>query len=116
MASPQIKVLISLGAISIIYAFVCEIRLTQKARMLAGLIKAERPELWQSLNIVARNWNGGHPGLKLLYRRNVVGMPRFDQGYLKLHALERKLVWGVIVGSACIGLVAFGINFLGWQW
>jgi len=116
MTSPQIKVLISLGAVSVVYAFICEIRLIQKARILADLIKNERPELWQSLNVIARSWNGGHPGLKLLYRNKVVGISKFDREYIKLHALERKLVWGVIIGSACIGLVAFGINFLGWHW
>lgn len=116
MASPQIKILISLGAISIVYAFVCEIRLTRKARILADLIKNERPELWQDLNFVARSWNGGHPGLKLLYRRNVVGLPKFDQEYMRLHALERHLVWGVIIGSVCVGLVALGLNLLNWHW
>jgi hypothetical protein len=116
MTSPQIKILISLASISIIYAFICEIRLTQKARILADLIKNEFPELWQELNLVARNWNGGHPGLKLLYRRKVVDLPNFDREYRRLQALERQLVLGVITGSVCIGLVALGLFYWGWHW
>lgn len=116
LASPQIKILISIGSISIIYAFICEIRLTKKARTLADYVKKERPELWQELNYVARSWNGGHPALKLLHRKNVFGLPKFNEEYVVLHALERHLIGGVIIGSACIGLVAFGIIFLGWHW
>ena len=105
MASPQIKILISLSAVTIIYAFVCEIRLSRKARNLANWLKKQRPELWSELNSFARNYNGGHPGLKILYRRNAVSLPLFDQQYEQLHSIERQLLWGIIVGAVCIGLV-----------
>ena len=116
MASPQIKILLSLGALSIVYAFVCNIRLTRKASKLANWVQKERPDLWSELNVIARNWNGGHPGLKLLYRRNVVGLPSFDQQYKQLHSMERQLIWGIIVGSVCIGLVIICLKFWGWHW
>jgi hypothetical protein len=114
MASPQIKILISLAAVSIIYAFVCQIRLSRKACELAKWLQKERPDLWSDLNFIARNWNGGQPGLKLLYRRNVVGLPRFDQEYEQLHSVERRLLWGIVIGSVCIGLVLMGSKFWGW--
>lgn len=116
MASPQIKILLSLGALSIVYAFVCNIRLTRKASKLANWVQKERPDLWSELNVIARNCNGGHPGLKLLYRRNVVGLPSFDQQYKQLHSMERQLIWGIIVGLVCIGLVIIGLKFWGWHW
>ena len=97
MANPQIKILISIAAISIIYAFVCEIRLSRKASKLANWLQKERPDLWSELNFVARNWNGGQPGLKILYRRNVVGLPSFDQQYELLHSMERQLIWGIVI-------------------
>ena len=115
MASPQIKILISLAAVSIIYAFVCQIRLSRKASELAKWLQKERPDLWSDLNFIARNWNGGQPGLKLLYRRNVVGLPRFDQEYEQLHSVERRLLWGIVIGSVCIGLVLMGSKFWGWH-
>jgi hypothetical protein len=115
MASPQIKVLISLAAVSIIYAFVCQIRLSRKSSELAKWLQKERPDLWSDLNFIARNWNGGQPGLKLLYRRNVVGLPRFDQEYEQLHSVERRLLWGIVIGSVCIGLVLMGSKFWGWH-
>ena len=108
MASPQIKILISLAGVSIVYAFVCNIRLSRKASKLANWLQKERPDLWSELNFVARNWNGGQPGLKLLYRRKVVGLPRFDQEYEQLHSIERQLLRGIIIGSVCIGLVLIG--------
>ena len=77
MASPQIKILISLAGVSIVYAFVCNIRLSRRASKLADWLQKERPDLWSELNVVARNWNGGLPGLKLLYRREVVGLHKF---------------------------------------
>lgn len=116
MTSPQIKILISLAAISLVYAFVCNIRLSRKAARLAKWLKKERPDLWSGLNYVARNFNGGQPGLKLLYRRNVVGLDRFDREYEQLRSLERQLLWGVVTGSVCIGLVLIGFRFWGWHW
>lgn len=116
MASPQIKILISLAGISAVYGFVCHIRMSQKAGKIANWLQKERPDLWSQLNPVARSWNGGQPGLKLLYRMKVVGLPRFDQQYAQLQALERHLLWGVIIGVLCIGLVILGYKFWGWHW
>ena len=116
MASPQLKILISLSAIAIIYAFVCEIRLSRKARRLANWLQKQRPELWSELNFFARNYNGGHPGLKILYRRNAVGLPLFDQQYERLRSLERKLLWGIGIGSVCIFMIIIGSKFWGWHW
>jgi hypothetical protein len=116
MTSPQIKILLSLAGVSIVYAFAYEIRMSRKARQLAIWLQKERPDLWAGLNFVARNWNGGQPGLKRLYRRNVVGLQRFEQEYKAIHAMERKLLWGVGIGSMCIGLVLIGSRFWGWHW
>jgi hypothetical protein len=116
MASPQIKILISLAAVSILYAFVCNIRLSRRASKLANWLQKERPDLWSELNFVARNWNGGQPGLKLLYRRKAVGLPAFYQQYEQLQSIERQLVWGVVIGSVCIGLVVIGSRLWGWHW
>jgi hypothetical protein len=54
MASPQIKILISLAAVSIIYAFVCEIRLTRKASKLANWLQKQRPDLWSELKFLCK--------------------------------------------------------------
>jgi hypothetical protein len=116
MASPQIKILISLAAVLIVYAFICNIRLSREARKLANWFKEKRPDLWSKLNVVARNWNGGHPGLKQLRRRNVAELPDFDEKYEKLHAIERQLLWGIILCSGCIAFVIIGLKFWCWQW
>ena len=116
MASPQIKILISLSAVTIIYAFVCEIRLSRKASKLANWLQKERPDLWSELNILARKWAGGQAGLKILYRRNVGGLPSFDQQYEQLHSIERQLILSIVIGSVCIGLVFIGSRFWGWHW
>ena len=116
MASPQIKILLSLAGVSIIYAFVCQIQMSRKASRLANWLQKERPDLWAGLNFVARTWNGGHPGLKILYRRNVVGLPWFDQEYEQLHSMERKFLWGFGIGSVCIGVLLTGFRFWGWHW
>ena len=116
MTSPQIKILLSLAGVSIVYAFVCEIRMSRKASRLASWLQKKRPDLWSELNFVARNWNGGHPGLKILHRRNVVDLPRFDKEYAQLHSMERKFFWGIGIGSVCIGALLTGFMFWGWHW
>ena len=116
MASPQIKILISLAGISIVYAFVFQIRLSQKARKLANRLQNKHPDLWSGLNFIARNSTGGYPGIKILYRRNVVDLPGFDQEYEQLHSIERQLFWGLIAGTICIGFVIIGLKYFGWHW
>jgi len=116
MASAQIKTLVSLAGVSVVYAFVCEIQLSRKASKLRNCLKKMRPDLWSELNFFAKNWNGGLPGIKLLYRRDVVGLPELDHEYEQLNALQRKLLWGIGIGSLCIGLVIAGSKFWGWHW
>ena len=116
MANPQIKTLLILAGISIIYAFVCEIGISRKASRLAARLKKVRPDLWSALNFMARNWNGGYPGLKILYRKNVVRLPWFDQEFEQIHSMERKFLWGIGIGSACIAVLLIGFKFGGWHW
>jgi hypothetical protein len=108
--------LLSVAAASIVYAFFCQVRLARKASDLGKWVRRERPDLWSQLNFVARSWNGGHPGLKLIYKRKVVAHPQFDRQYERLRALERRLLWGIGIGAACIGMVALGTRLLGWHW
>jgi len=116
MTSPQIKILLSLASLSIVYAFVCEIRLSRKSRHLAKWVQNEYPELWAGLNFVARNWQGGYPGLKVLYRRNAIGLPGFDQKYKLLQGVEHQMLWGMGVGVVCMTLLFPGLTFWGWHW
>jgi len=115
MTSTQIKILITLASVSIVYAFACKIRLSRKAGKISSWLKKERPDLWSQLNAFARNYDGGHPGLKVLHRKGLVGLPSFDQRYAELRALERKQLWGIAIGAVCIGLVIVGSRFLGWD-
>ena len=116
MASPQIKIFISLSAVAGIYAFLCNIRMSRKARELANWLQQERPDLWSSVNPFSRNYNGGQPGLKILYRKKLVDLPGFDEAYEQLHSMERKLLWGIAIGSVSIGVVIVGIRYWGWHW
>ena len=116
MPSPEIKILLVLASVSIVYAYVCQIRMTRKASHIAGWLQKERPELWSELNVVARNWNGGHPALKLLYRRDIVDLPRFELEYGELRAIERKFFQGLGVGVVCFGVLIAGFVFLDWHW
>jgi hypothetical protein len=116
MASPQIKILISVASISLVYAFACEIRLSRKAQTLSNRLQKEHPGLWSKLHFIARNWHGGLPGLKLLYRKNAIDSSSFDQQYEEIHSIERQLIWGIVLGSVCICLVLIGTKLLGWNW
>ena len=116
MASPQIKIFISLAAVASIYAFLCNIRMSRKARVLASWFQQERPDLWSTLNPFSRNYNGGHPGLKILYRKKAVDLPGFDEAYGQLHAMERKMLWGIAISAISIGAVIIGTRYWGWHW
>ena len=87
MTSIQIKILISIASVSAVYAFICQIQLSRKASKLGNWIQKERPDLLSELNSFPKNYNGGYPGLKILYRRNVVSNPMFNQQYEQLRFL-----------------------------
>ncbi len=114
MTSPQIKVLISLAAVSIVYAFLCRIRLSRKISELKSWLRKEHPEFGSELDKLAKNWSGGLGGLKILYRRNTIYLPNFTIQFEKLLRIERKLLWGICIGSVCIGLVIIGFKYWGW--
>ena len=116
MPGITIKILISSACAAIIYAFVCDIRIAGMARKLAHRLEQERPQLWRGLNPIARNFRGGLPGLKVLRRRRAVDLPGFEEEYGRLRALERKLLWAIAAGAACIGLVLAGAGLWGWHW
>ncbi len=116
MTSLEIKLLVSLACVATIYAFVTETRMVNRARKLRDWLQHERPDLWKDINLVARNWRGGQPGLKLLYQRKVIDLPRFDLEYEHLQSMERKQWWGIGIGITCIGLVLIGSTWWGWQW
>jgi len=116
MTSPQIKIFISLAAVSLVYAFLWDIRISRKASKLANWLQKECPDLWSEVNSFAQNWKGGLPGLKILYRKHAVDLPGFEQEYGHLRSMERKFLWGVGIGAVCIGLVIAGFRFWGWHW
>ena len=116
MTSPQIKIMISLAGISIVYAFICQIRLSQKARKLSIWLEKKYPDLWAELNFIAKNSNGGFPGIKILYRNKTENLPKFDQEYEQLRSLERRMLWGIAMGIMCIGSLIIGLEYFGWHW
>ena len=116
MSGVATKILISLACAAAVYAFVCDIRIAGAARKLAQRLERERPGLWRELNPIARNFRGGQPGLKVLQRRKAVDLPGFDEDYGRLRALERKQLWALAAGAACIGLVVAGTGLWGWHW
>lgn len=116
MTTPEIKLLVGLTGVAVISAFLSEIRITQRARKLRDWVEVAHPDLWSDLNFVARHWYGGHPGLKLLYKRNQVNHPRFRREYERIRSDERQQLIGLGVGIVCIGLIVVGQQLWGWQW
>ena len=116
MASPQITLTISLGVVAAVYSFWCNIRIAGKSSKIRERLEQEAPRAWSALNPIARNWNGGQPGIKLLHRQKSVNFPGFEDDVKQLLTLERKMLWGMGLAMACIGLVAAGTKFWGWQW
>ena len=108
--------MISLAGISVVFAFICQIRLTQKATKLANQLKKKYPDLWSELTFIARNSSGGYPGIKILIKRKQVELPKLEQEYKQLQLIEKKLLCGLSVGMVCIASVIIGFKYLGWHW
>lgn len=116
MASPQIMLSVSLAAAAVIYSFWCNILITRKASGIRDRLIREAPGPWSELNPIARSWHGGQPGIKLLYRNKRVLLAGFEDEVLELLDLERRMLWGLGVGVACIMIAVGGTELWGWQW
>ncbi len=116
MASPQVMLTVSLVAVAVGYSFWCNIRISGKSSHIRERLKKEAPEQWSKLNPIARNWNEGQSGIKLLHRKGLVDYPGFEEEVKQLLDLERKMLWGIGVGLVSIGLAIAGTTLWGWQW
>lgn len=116
MASPYV-ILTTLGtAAAVVYAFWCSIRIGKQSGRIREHLQREAPEAWSKLNVLVRNWNNGQAGILFLHKKKLVDYPGFEQEVQQLRSLERKMLWGIGLGVACIGLVVAGTELLGWQW
>lgn len=107
---------VSLTAVSVVYAFWCDIRISNKSNEIRRWLEKEAPGPWSNLNFVARSWNGGQPGIKLLHRKQLVRLPGFEEKVEQLRDLERRMLWGIAVAMLALVAAIGGTHLWDWQW
>ena len=115
MASPEVMLTISMATVAVVYSFWCHIRISGKASQIRRRLEKEASGPWSEVNPIARNWNGGQAGIKLLHRKKLVNLPDFDEQVKQLLELERKMLWGIGLGVVCLALAIGGAQWWGWK-
>lgn len=109
-------VFVSLAAISLVYAYVCEIRQDIGYHRLRDWVEENHPDAWATLNAVHRHALGGRIGLRALHRGPLAHDPAFSDRYLPISRMERRKLQGMAVGAIAIGMTIVGTMFWGWAW
>jgi len=107
---------VSVSAVALVYAYVCELRMDSAARRVRSWLETARPEAWTGLNAVHRHALGGRIGLKAL-RRGLLGEDQeFAERYIPILRLERRKILGMLIGAMGIGTAITGAAVFGWAW
>ena len=114
--SPFVITSVSIAAVALVYAYVCEIRMDSAARRVRSWLEEARPEAWTGLNAVHRHALGGRIGLKALRKGRLADDDDFAERYAKVAALERRKLVGMLFGALGIAVAITGSAVFGWAW
>lgn len=112
-ASIPVMVLVSLTAVSTIYAFVLDIRRGNETRQLITWLETERAEAWDSLSRSDRFLTVR--AFEILRR----GALSADEAYLTRFRRTkhgRRFGAAMLVSGTAIALLLIGTSVLDWQW
>lgn len=114
--SPFVIATVTVAAVAIIYAYICQIRQESAARRMRAWVRETHPEAWNDLNWIHRNAIGGTIGLKRLQGGALGDDEAFAERYAKLTRLDRHKLVGIGIGVIGIGLAVVGTLYWGWSW
>ena len=114
--SPFVMVSISLAALAIFYAFICEIRQDRIARRLRDWVQETYPEAWEGLSWFHRRALASRITLRVLLRQRLITDRAFVERYSPITRLERRKLVALAICTTFIALVLVGTALWGWSW
>lgn len=115
MAHPAIMFSISVSAISIVYAFVQQIKRDSRAGNLEKWVRDKYPEIYNDLPWVHRKLLKSEVSVNIINNKKLIDDSDFELMFKELKAFNKKLYISLAIGILGLIFTFFTSYFLGWE-
>ena len=115
MASFPVKAIISVGAVSVLYAFWLSIQQQKQVRHLVNWLRDYNSNEWNCIPWMQRVLIP-RAGLTILFKQASVRDNNFFEMYERMRGIERRQVKALIFSALAIAAVLLGTKYWGWKW
>lgn len=115
MAHPAIKVLISVSAVSIVYAYIQHIKKDNKAGNLEKWVRDKYPEIYDSLPWVHKTLLKSEVSLNIINNKKLIDDSDFNFMYKELKVFDKKFYISLAIGILGLTITFVTSYFLGWE-
>ncbi|NIP38734.1 MAG: hypothetical protein GWO07_08340 [Candidatus Dadabacteria bacterium] len=115
MAHPAIKVSIIVMAISVIYAYIQQIKKDNRAEKLELWVKDNYPDIYKTLPWFQRKLLKSEVSLVIINTKKLIDDNDFYEMYRQVKSFDKKIYIGVAIGILSIVFIILTSHFLGWD-
>ncbi len=113
--SPAVIVLTLAAAAAVLGAWWLSIREGRRVRRRVAWIEAHHGARWRPLPGVTRRHNP-NGGVAFLRRHGLAEDPEFMELYRNAKRGSLRQLVFLLIGLALVGVILFGVRYLGWTW
>jgi len=115
MAHPAIMFSISVSAVSIVYAFVQQIKKDRRAGSLEKCVRDKYPEIYNDLPWVQRKLLKSEVSLNIINNKKLIDDSDFNFMYKELKVFDKKFYISLAIGILGLTFTFLTSYFLGWE-
>jgi hypothetical protein len=115
MAHPAIMASISLTAVSVIYAFIQQIKKDNKAEKLENWVRDKYPEVYDDLPWLHRKLLKSEVVLTVINKKKLLNDTDFELMYKEVTAFNKKFYISLAIGILGLTFTIVTSYFLGWE-
>ena len=115
MAHPAIMFSISVSTVSIVYAYIQQIKKDKKAENLEKWVRDKFPEIYNDLPWVHRKLLKSEVSLNIINNKKLIDDSDFEFMYKELKSFNKKLYISLAIGILGLIFTFFTSHFLGWE-
>jgi hypothetical protein len=114
MAHPAIMFSISVSTVSIVYAYIQQIKKDKKAENLEKWVRDKFPEIYNDLPWVHRKLLKSEVSLNIINNKKLIDDSDFEFMYKELKSFNKKLYISLAIGILGLIFTFITSHFLGW--
>ena len=115
MVHPAIMFSISVSAVSIVYAYIQQIKKDSRAGHLEKWVRDKYPETYDSLPWVHRKLLKSEVSINIINNKKLIDDSDFELMFKELKAFNKKLYISLAIGILGLTITFVTSYFLGWE-